>query len=242
MKTQLFACLFALFCATCLNAAIMNNGDFMSDDYIFMMVTENSDPEPDLHYGAIDTSGNTLLVDPVSFGVQAQNGPATEMLASTLSMMIVPKNAGGSVDTLVFFEEGDFSTNGDGMVDVSLPYTWEIVEVDGNPVSPAISVSGNGTYTPLANGLWSGAFDIDFDGSLSAIEKERSTEYGDRITKVNFSFTNKLTAEIGDDPTNLAFIKKKNVLGGIAVTVPEPSGIMLGIWISGVLMLFTRRR
>ncbi len=247
MRTRLTACLsivtvlYAIAITGSVSAAIMDNGDFMSSDYTFMMVTENSDPETTLHYGSFDTSGNTLLVDPIGFGVQAEDGPSNEMLASTLSMTIVPKSATGSVDTLTFFEQGDFTTVGGGTVDVDLPFSWEIAEVDGNTVSPPIEVSGNGTYSPTANGLWTAEFDVDFAGSLAAIEQERGTDYGSRITKVNFSFTNKLTADVGSDPTSIAFIKKKDILGGIAVTVPEPNGWLSGLSMAGVLMLLTRR-
>ena len=70
------------------DASLMNHGDFVAENYSFLMVTEDSDPNSSLHYGGFGTVGDTLIVEPMGFGVQVDEGPGVGLLDSTLTMMV----------------------------------------------------------------------------------------------------------------------------------------------------------
>lgn len=223
-----------------LPAAMMNHGDFMSDNYTFVDVTEDN-LEDSLFYGAFSTGGDTLLVDPDGFGIQINPGPGADLLDSELEMMIVPKGD-ASVDQIDFQEEGDYTIQGGGEVTAAVSYFWQIVGVDDTGVDP---ISGQGTVnfntTTAATGeIWNVGFNIDLAAELAAAEDAAGQDFGDRITKVNFSFDNTLTANAAD-ALGLAFIKKKQT-SGIRITVPEPATFMPLLLMGAALLAGFRRR
>lgn len=219
------------------SGAIMNHGDIMSQNYWFLDLTEDN-LETSLFYGSFSTAGDTLIIDPQSFGVQVNPGPGSAFLDSELEMMIVPKNDQSSVDIIAFSETGDYTNNilagGAAEVTASAPYFWQIVEVDGVGLSTIITGNGVASFTSTTDEteIWNNSVSLDLAALLDAHEIERGLTIGERITKVNFRFDNSLTAQASEGSTS--FIKKKDA-GGIEIgvsTVPEPSSaalLLLGV-------------
>lgn len=227
------------------HAVIINHGDIMSQNYTFVDLTEDN-LETTGFYGNFSTAGDTLIIDPMGFGVQVNPGPGASLLDSELEMMIVPKNDRTSVDVIAFSESGDYTNNilagSNATVTANAPYFWQIVEVDGTSLSNIITGNGVASFTSSANGtaIWSNAAMLDLSMELDAAEADRGVTIGDRITKVNFRFDNTLTAQAAENSS--AFIKKKEA-GGIQIgvyTIPEPSGIAL--LILSALGVFKLRR
>ena len=219
-RHSLCAVVVTAFVASQSPAAIMNYGTVMGDSFTFADVTEDNLVSELYYDGNLMTSGDTLIVDPDGFKVQV-DGPGIDLLDSELQMMIMPKDDSASVDMIRFVEEGDFTLVGGGVVGASLSYFWQILEVDGTAIDP-IGGSGQTDFsgTSLGTGqTWSLGFDVDLAGELDA-----SGVAGDRITKVNLTFDNTLTAQAGEN--QIAFIAKKQT-SGINITVPEPSSISL---------------
>ncbi len=223
------------------DASLMNHGDFVAENYSFLNVTEDPAPNPGPYYGGFDTAGDTLLVEPLGFGVQVDQGPDVSILDSTLAMMIVPNNDTASVDVLSYSEQGDFTVVGTGEVMAAIPFFWQIIEVEDIAVSPitgsgTASISGNeGTGT-----VWELGFSVDLAAELVAAEVQRGVDYGSRITKVNLTFDNSLIAT-ADDGQSVAFIKKKQT-EGIRITIPEPTSLSSALWIFAVLAWRTSRK
>ena len=221
-----------------LPAAMMNHGDFMSDNYTFVDVTEDN-LEESLFYGSISTGGDTLIVDPDGFGVQVDPGPGAILLDSELEMMIVPKGD-ASVDQIGFNEEGDYTITGDGVVEAAVSYFWQIMEVDDTPVTPITGQGSEGfsASTAITGEIWSIGFNIDLAAELAAAEADAGQEIGDRITKVNFRFDNTLTAN-AMDALSIAFIQKKS---DITIMVPEPATFLSLLLMGSALLARFRRR
>ena len=53
-------------------------GDFGGDCVDFLMVTETNAREPQLFWGDIEASADTLIVDPTNFRVEASPGPDSD--------------------------------------------------------------------------------------------------------------------------------------------------------------------
>jgi len=230
--------LFCLF-AVCLTAtvtspaALMNYGDFSGATIDFIDVTEDN-LGPVLLYDVQGTVGDILLIDPKSFGAQKNPGPGTGFIDSELQMMLVAQ-PGGSIEQIMFSEEGDYTIVGDGNVEANIAYFWQILEVDNIPVTP---ISGSGTTdfmssTAGTGSLWSLDFSLDLAAKLVGAGMTGT------ITKANFKFDNTLTATAADD-LSVAFIKKKQI-GGVRITVPEPAGLFSAL-IGLVGLLGFRRR
>lgn len=231
LKRAFFAVAIIALAVSQSSAALMNYGTVMSHNYTFVDVTEDN-LVSDLYYdGNLMTSGDTLIVDPDGFKVQV-DGPGIDLLDSELQMMITPKDD-NSVDMIAFVEEGDFSLVGGGVVGASLSYFWQIVEVDGTAIDP-IGGSGQTDFSGTSLGAgqtWSLGFSVDLAGELAA-----SGVGGERITKVNLTFDNTLTAQAGAN--EIAFIAKKQT-SGINITVPEPSS--LSMLLLGLVGFFRRK-
>lgn len=223
------------------NAAMMNHGDFVADTVTFVDVTENN-IETNLFYDDFSSVGDTLLFDPNGFAVQVSPGPGSSLLDSELEMMI-SANDGYALTSLQFDEAGDYTLSGDGSINASIPYFWEIVEVDGVAVAP-ITGSGQTSFVAGVSGtgiIWGLDFDINIDHQLTIAEATMG-EIGTGVTKLNLRFDNSLTAT-ANNASSVAFIKKKQV-GGITVNthelVPEPNS--LGMILLGLAGLMIKRR
>ena len=242
-------CSFISLCAVLLSvvypepadASLMNHGDFVAENYSFLTVTEDSAPNGQLFYGGFDTVGDTLLVEPVGFGVQVDPGPGASLLDSTLQMMIVPNTNTGSVDIVSYREFGDYTVVGSGEVMAAIPFFWQIIEVDDVAVTP---ISGSGTVNVSGDSgtgaIWELGFKVDLAAALAAAETARNTDYGRRITKVNLTFDNSIVAQ-ADDDLSVAFIKKKQT-EGIRITIPEPAALASALWIVAAVLLCRRQR
>ena len=220
---------------------IFPHGTHMGNTVSFVDVTEDND-STQAHYGAFETIGDTLTFDPINFGVQDNDLVLSELLDSELQMMIVAK-PGYALDTISFSEAGDYKIITEGIVSASVPYFWEISEVDGVAVTgvtgSGIPLFSDSIVSGLATGLWNIGFSVDLNVQLAAYEASNG-DLGEYVTKATLNFDNNLAADGMNGGT--AFIKKKT-FGGVTVTssVPEPAslgGLLLGM----MAMLSTRRR
>ncbi len=229
------------FYAARVDAGIVNHGDFVAENYSFLAVTEDSISDALPHYGGFGTVGDTLLVEPIGFGVQVVEGPGVSLLESSLQMMIVPNVDTASVGSLSYSEQGNYTVVGDGEAMAAIPFFWQIIEVDDIAVSPVIS--GNGTANVSGDSgtgvIWELGFSVDLAAELATAEAGRGVDYGSRITKVNLRFDNSLVATAGDDQS-VASIKKQQT-DGIRITIPEPASLASALWIFAVL-IWRRRR
>lgn len=230
----LLATAICMLAASSSNASTMNYGTFTGATVDFIDVTEDNLLPSSLLYDVQGTVGDILLIDPNSFGVQQNPGPGTNLVDSELQMMVAAHD-GGSVDMISFHEEGDYTILGNGNVQASIAYFWDILEVDHSPISP-VSGSGSTSFQSTTNtsgGLWDIGFNVDLNASLA------DAGMSGTVTKVKFTFDNTLTAS-ADDASSVAFIKKKQ-FGGVQISVPEPAGIFTGL-IGMVGLLGLRRR
>ncbi len=220
-----------LFNTASTNAAMMNFGTFVGDNVTFVDVTE-SNLDAELHYSSVAVLSDTLILDPVGFGVQVNPGPGAELIDSELEMMITA-NDGAQLLTVSYSEQGDYTLAGDAEVTAGLQYFWAILEVDGAAITP---INGNGQSDFSANvaatgELWALGFDINLAAELTEAGGDGA------ITKINLRFDNSLTANAAD-ASSVAFIKKKQVDG--LTVVPEPSSCL--VMLIGLGTLLCRRR
>lgn len=229
-----------VFLAVSTNAAMMNHGTFDGDTVSFVDVTEDTLGDS-LLYKDFSVLSDTLLFDATGFGALSPS-PGSDLVDSELEIMIVA-NEGYAIATIEYAEEGDFTVVGDSMVEVGLPYFWEILEVDGvaiEPITGSLQVMFSST-SPGAGQLWEVSFAIDVE-QLLADEEGSLGEIGTSITKMNLRFDNSLTAE-AHDASSIAFVKKKQIQGlsvGSTEFVPEPTSIFS--LLVGLVCLAIRRK
>ena len=230
----------AMLHAVSANAAMMNYGTFVGDTITFADVTEESLGD-NLLYDDFDVLNDTLLFDSSGFGVLSPS-PGSDLADSEIELMIVA-NTGYAITMINYAEEGDFTIVGDALVNVGLPYFWEIVEVDGVAIVPIVG-SGQTSFASTfvgAGQLWGLSFELDVEQLLADAEAERG-EIGTSITKINLRFDNSITAT-SNNASSVAFLKKKQILGlTVASTefIPEPAAIYS--LVLGLVALAIRRR
>ena len=92
-----------------------NAGDpFISDNYMWIDVTETNGNPADLafnFYQEPQTIGDTLIVNPTNFRVEINPGAGLLQIDSQLEMIIMGKN-GGVIDEINFSELGDYQSFG----------------------------------------------------------------------------------------------------------------------------------
>lgn len=234
--TVLAATLCLLISSSSPAAITFNHGTFSGDSVTFVDVTEDNGGSQ-THFEDFETIIDMLAFDPVNFGVQDNDPASSDLLDSELDMMIEAHD-GFAIDTVSFSESGDYTIVTEGIVGASVPYFWEINQVDGVAILP-ITGSGIDSFSSSTpgTGIWSLDFAIDLTAELAAHEAING-EVGDFITKATVVFDNGVSADGTNGGT--AFIKKKRI-GGLTVTVvPEP-GTLVGL-IVGVVAIAMRRR
>lgn len=248
--TALSVCsLFA--CASAIQAAAINYGDFSGATVNFLQVTEDSGTDPTPVYGSPSVFGNSLDFNPLSFNASASGSGGVDITDGTLTLMMT-SNPGHFIDCIKFDEAGDYTLAGFGTaataVSVTANFNIEIQEVDGVAigsilVNPVMNFTpSNGDFDlandagggPAANGSWAGMLMAD----LTQVLIDNNIPYVNGVTKVSVTFDNTLVAT-SEDGTS-AFIAKKDV-GGVGITViPEPAS--LGLLTLGGLCMMARRR
>lgn len=241
-KSLTTACIIFL-CPVWASAAYVH-GDFIGNAVDFTMVTETNDHEPDQFWDVSSILGDTLLVNPVDFRVDASPGPATDFLDSQLEMMIQSKS--GPLAGLTFAEYGDYFITGNSTISASL--NW-FLDIPGTGTAGGTLQVTDATTGP-SNKTMTWALEIDIDliagtangAPLTDVVTGLPLALPADIQKVTFEFDNTLFAG-ADDVMSTAFIAKKGTTGIGIRTVPEPSGIALSLLGMILLMIqFVRRQ
>lgn len=242
-----------------------NAGTFMwgdlsdpAGDVMYLDVTENhaeANPNPffDQHPddGGPDVVGNQIMFDPQNFLAGSTSGSPDpdNFVDSQMSTTIMAK-PGKGITGITVQEAGDFSLGGapggSASAMIGAAFFMTILEVDGAPITPIadnkpMTFTGGGSYSrPADDGLaqiWEGTIDYD----LVAILADNNVP--GTATKVSLTFDNSLFTS--SDATSFAFIKKKEIGGGVMVdistnNIPEPATVALAA-LSLVGMVATRR-
>lgn len=212
----------------------------------YQQITEDSSTDPGVAlFGSPSISGDTLLFNPVSFGISAMNGGFDFMDGTFTTTLVSIGN--NRIEKIQFNEYGDWTLLGNGTAGTNATVTntlfVRITDIDGvgafTPFTTTASMTfspSNGSYNLIANrgqGLvWQGNVLVDVDAILAA-----NGYAGRQARKVNLTFDNALSAfsEVG----TIAYIKKKEI-DGIAITTYVPEPATFGLLLLGGLVL--RRR
>ena len=219
------------------NAIIIEYGDFTGSDVMYINVTEDTRMSPLALFGAPSIQGNTLDFDPNSFAatVSSTTGTSnTQEVEGRLSFTLMSNDNASALTNLYITEAGDYTLTGLGnataSASVSTPVEWAIIEVDGSPLTTAVSGQGDLVFTPNGGSyslpadvgtgvLWEGELDVDIAGFAAA------NGITGAVTKVEFVMENVLTVTASDGGS--AAIFKKDFNGVTISTIPEPSTFAL---------------
>jgi hypothetical protein len=224
-------------------AASINHGDFGPDPpgvTMYLDVTESSgtDPVPPERYGPPQIDGDTLDFDPTGFVASATSGTADVTdIQLNLDIMLLELNdvVAGGMETLLISESGEFSLLGTGTaatsVTAGVSVTVDILEVDGDPITPISVFASNSimrdlvTDGPVALAPWSNGVLIEFGPVLTA----NGVDFDFGVTKAQLVFDDQLVAI--SEAASVAFIAKKDfrLEPGIVpnMPAPEPSAALL---------------
>lgn len=242
---RLAICLSTVCCvvASSARAGSINYGDVTAATVIYKQVTESSTNPGVPLFGAPSVSGNSLVFNPPNFSATSANG-GLDFTDGTLNTLITAK-PGQFINTLGVNEFGDYTLAGSSAsVSISAPVFLVIEAVNGvDLVSPLnyqqnVVFSGGGNYSLPANVgtgvIWSGTANININAVLAA------AGISGQATRIQYTMDNSLLA-ISGGAGDLAFIKKKDV-GGVTLTVPEPSSVVLAsMACMGAIALLLRR-
>jgi hypothetical protein len=224
-------------------AAPINYGDFPGASVMYTQVTEDANSAGDAPplFGPPTITGDSMDFNPVGFSASSQNG-GVDVTDGQLSFGIMA-NPGKAITNVAISEAGDTTLAGFGndttFSSVTTNLFVDILEVDGVPLSPTVSISTNlvftpsgGTYGlgtdggggPVFNTGWSGTKVVDILAELAS----RNIAYQFGATKVAVNLDNTLTA-ISQNGTS-ALIAKKDADGVTIVTnFPEPASWTLAL-------------
>jgi hypothetical protein len=227
-------------------AGSINYGDVTAATVIFKQVTESSTNPGVPLFGAPSASGNSLVFNPPNFSATSING-GVDFTDGTLNTLITSK-PGQFITTINVNEVGDYTLAGPASTtasaSISAPIFLQIQAVNGvDLVSPynyqqSVVFTGGGNYSLPANAgtgvIWSGAATINVNAVLAA------AGISGQATRIQYTMDNSLLTITGG-AGDLAFIKKKDV-GGVTLTVPEPSSLVLTAMacLGGMAMLIRR--
>lgn len=232
------------------SAGVISYGDFHVTTAQFVGVQESGIEvggvtEP--LYGAPTLADNSLLFNPVSFGVMSA-GLGSELCDGTLTVAEIVADKGYGIDALAILEAGDYAFVGRGTAATSVAATVSgfisILEINGLGVDPSnplytINFSQNLLSANLADsgvlgGIWSGSVQKSF----AAVTGEDEV-----VTKLSVNIDNTLTAT--SESGTAALLNKKQfqlkVYTSDAVGVPEPSTLVL-LGLGTLALLFFRRK
>ena len=211
------------------------HGNYIGPTVDFSQVTETNSHEPELFWEVSSMLGDTLLIDPVDFRVDASDGPKNDFLDSQLDMVIQAKQE--PLAGLSFAEFGDYFITGNASVSASLNWFLEIP--NSGTAAGTLQFIDSTTWPSHTSSTWSLALDVDLlagtaNGEpLIDIVTGMPLEMPDMISEVSFEFGNTLFAGAGDN-LSTAFIAKEGTTGIIPRAVPEPSGILLALLTVGM--------
>jgi hypothetical protein len=229
-------------------AGSINYGDVTAATVIYKQVTESSTNPGVPLFGAPSASGNSLVFNPPNFSASSTNG-GVAFTDGTLNTLITAK-AGQFITTINVNEVGDYTLAGppstSASAQISAPIFLQIQAVNGvDLISPynyqqSVVFTGGGNYSLPTNAgtgvIWSGTAAINVNAVLAA------AGISGQATRVQYTMDNSLLTITGG-AGDLAFIKKKDV-GGVTLTVPEPSSLVLTAMacLGGMALLIRRIR
>jgi hypothetical protein len=210
---------------------------------------QGSAPGPGL-FGAPTIGGDTLDFNPQNFVAATTAAGGSDQTDSNLQFMIVA-HPGKSIQSIFFTESGDTGLSGftgDAATEVDAFFNVEIAEVNGVPVSfnvpqqQMIFAPNGGAYQlsvvggPIFNSGWNGSILVDLGPTIAL------NGITGRVTKVNVSIDNRLTAASSAGAS--AFIQKKDADGLIITTnvVPEPASAAIALLAVALGGSLARRR
>jgi hypothetical protein len=215
-----------------LNDVYNGGAPFMSNDYTFSSVIEANGPANAAatnYYQGLTTVGNSLLVNPTNFRAEVNPGAGANLLDSQLEMVISAKAPGGTIPKISMKEVGDYEVigfnPGDATVRATINWYYEVLSGAAAGAFDSGSTTFTTSATPNDSNEWQLAIDLPMpDGAES----------------VRFEFDNRLSAIAQNG--SIAFIAKKQIPGGITITVPEPSSAALCGVLVTLFGLAARRR
>lgn len=229
-------------------AGTIHYGDFGPDFppgiTIYQDVVESSgtDPVPPARYGPPTLSVNSLVFEPKNF-VASSAGGGADITDAQLNFEIdilkgLNNEVAGGIQSFVISERGDFSLFGAGTIATSVAagvsIDVEILEVDGNPITPLQVFRSNAisrdlpTDGPALLEPWSNGLLVEFVPVLN----NNNIDFKFGVTKANVVINDQLIAI--SEPTSSAFIAKKRftiepgeVPNPDFEPIPEPASMFL---------------
>ena len=238
-----------LVCSICASASagVISYGDYDVTTAKFLGIQESGiEVSPGVTeplYGAPTPADNSLLFNPVNFGVMS-SGLGSDLCDGTLSATITA-DQGYGIDGIGIFEAGDYAFAGVGTSATSVAVTVSgfisILEIDGQAVNPLDSqytinfsknlLSANLVDNGILGNTWSGDVIKDFDNLDGA------------VTKLSINIDNTLTAN-SEAGTAALLMKKQFQLKAFTsdtIEVPEPSTLVL-LGLGALSLLYFRRK
>jgi hypothetical protein len=221
--------------------AVVNYGDFVGPNVMYLDVTEeptkSPPPVPVSLFGAPTLSGNTLDFNPVGFKAESSNG-GFAFTDGLLTTTIMTTNANEYISQLWLSEFGSYSllggTPAGTQARVSIVVQAKVMEVNGvalaNPIvlpqtinyvngglAPATTAFGGMTFQSTGGALIGQPWSANVSFNLAAVPG---------ATKIDLVLDNALLAT--SEANSFAFIDKKD-FQIFNTVVPEPGTIIMGI-------------
>ena len=228
---------------------IIEYGDFVGSEVMYLDVREDTRTSPNALFGAPSIFGNTLDFDPLSFAASVSSVTGTnesEIVDGQLNFTIMSNNDTVGLGNVIINEAGDYTLTGLGnaqaTASVAAPVRWTITHVDGAPLSNPVSGADSLTFTPDA-GTFALPEDVgtgvQWDGSLvvDLIGFAASNGIVGQVTKAEFALDNTLSVAASDGGSAAIFKKDFN---GVVITIPEPAAASLTVL--GVFAMIGIRR
>lgn len=240
----------ALAAATCTSSSVagtISYGDFGPDFppgiTMYQDVQESSGTDAVPLYGAPTVSGDKLDFDPAGYVAYATAG-GSDITDGQLNLNVMVlkglNNAvAGGLTSLLVSESGEYSLFGSGTAATSvaagLSANVQILEVDGNPITPINVFASNSisrdlvTDGPVVLAPWSNGLLVEFGPVLTA----NNVDFDFGVTKAKIVFNDQLIAI--SEPLSTAFIAKKDFVlePGIVPNpdfeIPEPTSVILAV-------------